>query len=691
MMTSSKQNVNDATGGIGTIEVNQSSLPLMLANRLIRGRSSTYLDGDDNDDDDNDNTDAIRACIAVAGGGSYATSAIVSVPGASSVLLESIVVYDRTSFAEYVSRNTNCDEAGGGGGGDGAGRKRWLVEMEDHVARWRGAKRITTTTTIPHPMMYDVDTSFATSVEEEKEDEEAEKKTDGGYNMTIVHERNPPLPLGDVKHHKNFDPFRFCSIEAAMLLSQSALRRSLDLSPSLTDRCLRCAGVGCTSSLVAGPGEGRRGRRSRAYVACSTITDGTWVWELELDCGTNDGGETHGQGGLRRSRLEEEMVVSNVVLLAMVRCRELRQLRGTSMDGRIEDIGGLLGRVLDREGDVVTERRMCPPGFGSASFADVDDDDIDPRRAGVKMVVSAGKSVAWGASRIINGLANIVAILPITTAGRAVRMEALLSDCNIPLPCDVLIVPGSFNPPHAGHVGLASAAVSALRRLRQRERNERCSNHGTSSSSILRSMWDSAEGCIDGQYDPVVLFEMSVTNADKPPLEPIEVERRVDLFASLSLSSPDMPKDWAVILTNAPLFSQKTGIFDDLIVSDNDSPGGVGSSSQSGNENLTKGERRRKLSFVLGTDTLVRILNPKYYGNSQEMISALVRMKERGVHFIVGGRLEQGTKNSFIFVNGEEEVMSLPPEVQDMFTLLTEDEFRLDISSTELRKKIVGT
>ena len=40
------------------------------------------------------------------------------------------------------------------------------------------------------------------------------------------------------------------------------------------------------------------------------------------------------------------------------------------------------------------------------------------------------------------------------------------------------------------------------------------------------------------------------------------------------------------------------------------------------------------------------------------------------------------------FVNGEEEVTSLPPGVQEMFTLLTEDEFRLDISSTELRKRL---
>ena len=39
------------------------------------------------------------------------------------------------------------------------------------------------------------------------------------------------------------------------------------------------------------------------------------------------------------------------------------------------------------------------------------------------------------------------------------------------------------------------------------------------------------------------------------------------------------------------------------------------------------------------------------------------------------------------FINGEEEVGSLPKDIQQMFTLLSEDEFRLDISSTELRKQ----
>jgi hypothetical protein len=39
-------------------------------------------------------------------------------------------------------------------------------------------------------------------------------------------------------------------------------------------------------------------------------------------------------------------------------------------------------------------------------------------------------------------------------------------------------------------------------------------------------------------------------------------------------------------------------------------------------------------------------------------------------------------------MNGKDEVSSLPLEVQEMFTLLPEDEFRMDISSTELRKRL---
>jgi len=39
------------------------------------------------------------------------------------------------------------------------------------------------------------------------------------------------------------------------------------------------------------------------------------------------------------------------------------------------------------------------------------------------------------------------------------------------------------------------------------------------------------------------------------------------------------------------------------------------------------------------------------------------------------------------FVTGEEELAGLPTDVQEMFTLVREENFRVDLSSTELRKQ----
>jgi hypothetical protein len=41
-----------------------------------------------------------------------------------------------------------------------------------------------------------------------------------------------------------------------------------------------------------------------------------------------------------------------------------------------------------------------------------------------------------------------------------------------------------------------------------------------------------------------------------------------------------------------------------------------------------------------------------------------------------------------LFINGKEEQESLPVHIQEMFTLLEEKDFRVDISSTELRKQL---
>ena len=112
-------------------------------------------------------------------------------------------------------------------------------------------------------------------------------------------------------------------------------------------------------------------------------------------------------------------------------------------------------------------------------------------------------------------------------------------------------------------------AVAALRRIRRLESDEPSQSYHSmpsslsSSSSILNNLWSTVNAQVHEQYDPTVLFEISVTNVDKPPIDPVEVERRLSLFSTLKQS--DMPRDWAVILTNAPLFAQKASILDNLI------------------------------------------------------------------------------------------------------------------------------
>mmetsp|Transcript_34695 Transcript_34695/g.46548 ORF Transcript_34695/g.46548 Transcript_34695/m.46548 type:complete len:94 (-) Transcript_34695:731-1012(-) len=39
------------------------------------------------------------------------------------------------------------------------------------------------------------------------------------------------------------------------------------------------------------------------------------------------------------------------------------------------------------------------------------------------------------------------------------------------------------------------------------------------------------------------------------------------------------------------------------------------------------------------------------------------------------------------FITGQEELSTLPNDVQDLFILIREEDFRVDISSTELRKQ----
>lgn len=161
------------------------------------------------------------------------------------------------------------------------------------------------------------------------------------------------------------------------------------------------------------------------------------------------------------------------------------------------------------------------------------------------------------------------------------------------------VLPGSFNPLHEGHRRLAAAAAEMTGRE--------------------------------------VLFELSVTNVDKPALGEHEVRERIAQFRGSA----------GAVLTRAPRFVEKARVL----------PASV---------------------FVLGWDTFVRLLEARYYGGDEAMRAAFLEMRELECRFLVAGRVHDGVFRAL-------DVRSIPDDLAPMFEAIPESRFRLDISSTQLR------
>ena len=160
-----------------------------------------------------------------------------------------------------------------------------------------------------------------------------------------------------------------------------------------------------------------------------------------------------------------------------------------------------------------------------------------------------------------------------------------------------LILSGSFNPLHEGHIELLKASSKEFKK------------------------------------NP--LFEISIKNVDKSEINFNDLMDRINQFRSLG----------KLVVTNSAKFEEKSKIFKESI-------------------------------FVIGYDTALRLVDNKYYND--DFRKSLKIIEKNNCSFLVSGR----------FINKKyKKPNNINFEGYDyLFNILSEEKFRIDISSTELRR-----
>ena len=160
-----------------------------------------------------------------------------------------------------------------------------------------------------------------------------------------------------------------------------------------------------------------------------------------------------------------------------------------------------------------------------------------------------------------------------------------------------LILSGSFNPLHEGHIELLKASSKEFKK------------------------------------NP--LFEISIKNVDKSEINFNDLMDRINQFKSLG----------KLVVTNSAKFEEKSKIFKESI-------------------------------FVIGYDTALRLVDNKYYND--DFRKSLKIIEKNNCSFLVSGR----------FINKKyKKPNNINFEGYDyLFNILSEEKFRIDISSTELRR-----
>jgi hypothetical protein len=155
--------------------------------------------------------------------------------------------------------------------------------------------------------------------------------------------------------------------------------------------------------------------------------------------------------------------------------------------------------------------------------------------------------------------------------------DLYLSLADARIPAGSIIYPGSFNPLHEGHLALVRAAIAKME-------GEFLAQAATRKRSVSDLALESTGQEVRTFRPPLVVFEIGALNADKPPLPREEIIRRLAQFDAENnpLLAQYGITNFAVSITSEPLFLEKSYIF-------------------------------KGCNFVIGADTMVRLVNSKYY------------------------------------------------------------------------------